>query len=499
MYHLKIFWINLWVVLVILLSSCSSGKAPPWKTSTPEAQGIDSQVLVKMLQKIQTGTIRLHSLILIRNDRLVLECYLQPYSRETLHNFKSASKSVLSALVGIAFQQGLIDSLNHPVLNYFPQYAAADSEVRKKQIRIFHLLTMTAGFELDENGPISTDIRQTKNWTQAILAQPLTANPGQQFNYTSWQSHLMAGILTQTAGQSLNEFAKKFLFDPLEIRNLHWAKSPEGTYMGGDDLWLTPMDLAKLGVLYLNHGQWQGQSIIPAGWVKNSTENQLAPLGILNAKAGYWWWLGYPGWQVVVGAGGQALMLNSDRKLVLVTTMAEASAHYSLLVDFIGPAIKSDSALPENPTACTALQQLVQALENPEPRPTPVPELAYSLSGTKYHLADNPLKFNSLIFNFKTGGKCQITYGTPTGEIKLQVGLDGIYRVTDTGKFGARPDHNQIALRGRWRDDTCFLLDYHELGTPSESRFEFQFQNTSIQITQSDLPAKTSTKFSGQM
>jgi CubicO group peptidase (beta-lactamase class C family) len=246
--------ILLMVPLCFLLPCFSCGQASNsyipddnWKVSTPETQGVDSLKLLEMFQDIQAkrGS-GLHSILIVKNGYLILESYIAPYHKGTLHNVKSASKSILSALVGIALREKFLKNLDQKVSEFYPEYV---NDPQKKDITLRHLLTMTAGltwsYDQETTSPVSPfDLEQWK-------AIPMRDTPGKKFEYNTMLAHMMSAILTKASGKSTKEIADSSLFKPLGISDVQWSKDNKGIYLGGAELFLKPRDMAKFGLLYL--------------------------------------------------------------------------------------------------------------------------------------------------------------------------------------------------------------------------------------------------------
>jgi CubicO group peptidase (beta-lactamase class C family) len=202
-----------------------------WELTAPEEQGIDSQNLLEMLQTVKKEKYNSHSIIIVRNQRLVLESYICPYTRDITHNTRSASKSMVSALVGIALREKWIDSLDRTVYSYLPQYFhhQADpgkTDPGKKKITLRHLLTMASGLKIQDQssqaggGPIFSSPDPVKS----TFEFPMSENPGERFNYITSLINVMSLILTETSGKNLKELADTYLFAPLGIKDVQWKK-----------------------------------------------------------------------------------------------------------------------------------------------------------------------------------------------------------------------------------------------------------------------------------
>jgi len=463
-----------------------------WEQSTPEAQGIDSHSLIRALSRVRDEGINLHSLIMVRNGHVIVEAYVHPYDEDTLHDVKSVSKSVLSALVGIAREEGILNSLDQTVSAYFPEYISDDMDARKRSITLRHLLTMTSGLDLDENGPIMDGIFASDNWVEATFARPMSEDPGQRFLYSTLLTHTMSGILTRASGQSLLELSNRSLFGPLGITGIQWKQGPKGYYRGGFGLFMTPRDMAKFGLLFLNQGRWNGEQIVPTEWVLESTRDHMAGIEADDGY-GYWWWRVGSFWSRLVGDygymaagwGGQRISVFRRWDMVVVATFADPEGFGKLFDDFDISSI-SDNPLPPNPEALQALEALVRGLQYPTPDPVPdLPPLAREISGRIYLLegVDRPSPFKDIAFDFTRPDRSTMTIGTDKGTYRLAVGLDGLYRTTPTDRLGRMPRDNRIAVRGRWTGDQSFAMDYMDVGDPNHVGMDVSFSEDRISIS----------------
>jgi CubicO group peptidase (beta-lactamase class C family) len=469
----------------------------PWERSTPEAQGLDSEVLLAGLQRIRDEEIDVHSLIIIRHGHVVLESYVHPYDRKTLHNVKSVSKSIISAVTGVALERGVLDDLDRPVYEFFPEYLDDDDDPLKRRITLRHLLTMTSGLDLDENAPIMYGIFGSEDWIGATLARPMVADPGTRFLYSTPLTHTMSGVLSRTSGKSLLELTREYLFEPLGIDHVQWKTGPRGYYFGGAELFLTPRDLANFGMLYLAGGRWNGKQIVPAEWVESSTRNRL-PAAIEDQLYGYWWWIKPDGGYFASGWNGQAVLVDPAAELVIVTTGADPKGVDTLFRGFEDYE-PSDEPLPPNPRAAEALIALVKELAAPTPMTEPeLPEVAAAVSGRTYRFEENPLGFEELSLEFDGGKGCRLSIVVKDKSFDSEVGLDGRYRFTETGDLGPMPENNRIAVRGAWVDDATFAIDAHEMGDPIHSRTLFTFSGDTIDVAVSVRPIGRNIHFRGE-
>lgn len=456
-----------------------------WPKSPPEQQGIRSELLVDMLEEIRDEDLKVRSVLIVRNNHLVLEAYVHPYTRDVAHDVKSVSKSVISALVGIALRDSILPSLDQPVHTYFPQYASFSDDSLKNAITLAHLLTMTSGLDIDENGPAMNDIATHEDMIEATFARSMLAPPGESFQYCTFLTLAMTRILTDASGVDLLELANDILFEPLGFANVHWGKDPQGYRFGGDQLWLRPIDMAKFGSLFLHHGRWHDRQVVPESWVTASTINRFAEFDEDGYNGyGYWWWLPSDGSYRARGAFGQIISIYPNENMVVVFTGASNEDWERLTDEFLLPAISEASQLPPNAQAVSRLRQLTHELSNPEPRaPDRSPAIATEISGRPFALEQNNLEFSELTFWFEEAGlgRLSITYGE--GSLDLAIGMDNVFRVTGGVSWGMRTDGNTFALRGRWVNDNQLELNIHEVGEPFYFDIELTFAENRVEGT----------------
>jgi len=324
----------------------------PWEKVTPESQGISTEDLESMVEHIDSNNVAVHSIIIYKNGTIPYEKYFEPFDENVLHNLKSTSKGIISALTGIALHEGYIDSLEESVLSYFPEYDVDDS-TGKADITIRDLLTMSAGLKWKENNLNSMyTFFVDKRIAKRVLSQPLETEPGTRFNYNTGLTHLLSAIISKASGMSTLEFAEDYLFNPLDIQNVQWDTDREGYHIGGSELFLTSRAMTKIGVMYLHNGEYRGSRIVPGEWVTASTSTQIGGyFHGANIQYGYLWWLniGNPLFTylddeeryLAMGARGQRIFIYPEKNAVIVITadQADESQCDILIRDFILPAL----------------------------------------------------------------------------------------------------------------------------------------------------------------
>jgi len=336
-----------------------------WRTASPESQGMDSKLLVKMLDTIGEKHIAIHSVLVICNGYIVLDAYSYPYDSDDTHNIHSCTKSVSSALVGIVMDKGYIKDVNQPVLDFFPKRVAKNLDADKKAMTLENLLTMTTGLECRDSALYNwrglRQLRNSPDWVQFMIDLPMAEVPGTRFEYCNGASFLLSAILQEQTGMNALSFAKENLFVPLSISDVRWPSNPQGITVGYSDLFMRPHDMAKIGYLYLNDGLWDGKRIISSQWIKASTRKHIAATS--TPGYGYQWWIVSPGIYTALGHKGQFIIVVPEKNMVAVFISSlgpeDSYSPLGLLASYIIPAVKSPTPLPENPNGEKALKSLI--------------------------------------------------------------------------------------------------------------------------------------------
>ena len=309
----------------------------------------DDPALTDLRQRIEAGEIpNVHSVLIARHGRIASEWYFSgpderrgeqlgniTFDAETIHDLRSATKSVVSILFGIAFADGAIESLDTSVLDYFPEYQDLQTDERRK-IQLHHLLSMSSGLHWDEDTYPYTDPRNSETAMDLAsdrlyfaLSQELEAAPGLQFRYSGGDVAIIAEIIARATKMPIDEFARKKLFEPLGVSEFEWIKDESGTPIAASGLRMLPRGMMRIGLMMLGDGQYEGRQIITTDWAQRSVE----PHTVVDREPGcgtnygYFWWLGPacpeiddPAWYSAFGNGGQRIFVVPEYDLVIVVT-----------------------------------------------------------------------------------------------------------------------------------------------------------------------------------
>ena len=375
------------IAVLIAFSGCASeagrdSSAAPektydgWRVSAPAAFDARVGLLDSMVQDIETGEyVNIHSVLLVKDGVLVLEEYFEGNDRSTLHEIRSATKSIGSMLAGIAIDQGFLPSENEPIYVFFEDdYAPSDGwSSRAKQVEFRHLMSMMSGYDCDDlstNFACEDAMYDTDDWVQYSLDLPFAYEPGSHWAYNSSSLILVGEVMARASKSKVDEFADRYLFEPLGIKRFRWQMSPKGRAWIGGGARMVPREMAKIGLLMLNRGMWNGQRLLSEDWIDKSTHKQgdMAGAGV---DYGYLWQRGwsYIGGERVTaywasGNGGQYIIVLPDNGMVAIFTGGNynsplANQPFGLLVDYILPAFFQPPSLEVTSLTAEEMQRLV--------------------------------------------------------------------------------------------------------------------------------------------
>jgi len=323
-----------------------------WKPNNLNSQHVDSTLIHKFFSQIKGSKHKLHSVLLVKNNQLILEEYFNGHTATKLHDLRSTTKSIRSILLGIAIDKGFIESVNDPISKYLKSPVPKNNlDKTKRGITIKHLLTMSSGLDCndwDKKSKGQEDkVYRKKDWLQYTLDLPMINKPGEVSNYCSMGVVLIAEIISQASGLTIDKFAEEYLFNPLVIQSLNWGHtSNKEVIPSGKRLYLTSRGMAKIGQLVLNKGKWKGKQIVSKKWIEESTTPKTKITGI---DYGYLWW-NIPfriNEKIIIsktatGNGGQYIMVIPEIDIVAVFT----GGAYNSQEDKLAFAIVKDVFLP---------------------------------------------------------------------------------------------------------------------------------------------------------
>ena len=316
-----------------------------WRVAMAEDVGISYEVLEGMVEHINAWGIGADSVMVIKDGYVVLDAYFPGFDEGELHIVYSCTKSVVSTLIGLAMEEGRIGSLDLGLADLFPDRTMGNPSAWKDEMTLRDLLTMTAGFDAEDSylyDWVGLDrMHDAPDALQYVLDLPVIEEPGTRFEYTNGVSHLLSCIITEVTGVSALDYARERLFSPLGIGEAEWRTDSLGRNWGYSSLYLTPHDMAKIGYLFLNGGEWDGELVVPGEWVEEATRKHVHA-GTLLDDYGFQWWVSPKGYYSAIGYKGQFIHVVPELDLIMVTTSSreeDFNRIQDLLESFVIPAV----------------------------------------------------------------------------------------------------------------------------------------------------------------
>ena len=476
-----------------------------WRTASPESQGIDSAVLADAIETARKSGVNIHSLLVVRNNFIVAEAYFYPYDGKAPHDLASVTKSITGTLIGMAIEQKKIKGVDQKALQFFSKMKIANKDARKEKITVGNLLTMSSGLNCIAKGePTLWEMLNQPDNAKYMLDLAMVAEPGSNFSYCSGGMHLLSAIISNATGMNEEAFAKRFLFEPIGIKQMIWPVDPQNVNHGFGNLHLLPRDMAKLGVLYLNNGRWDGRQIIQADWVTAATTSKIKTGGARDY--GYGWWIPAAGNIIpyeASGRGGQQISVMPSKNTVIVFN--GGGFNTGDVLKLIQPAIKSDQALPENSAAAAKLKSAISDVAKAvEPAVIqPLPAIAKIISGKTFTVENNWIGLKTLTLRFPETGDPTAKFSfvenwnmnrtEKLSEVR-PIGLDGRLRLSPNGRYGL-----SVGVRGNWEDDHTFVLEYDEVANLNSYKMRLSFTENSVSIQAKERTGLFDEKFDGKI
>jgi CubicO group peptidase (beta-lactamase class C family) len=467
-------------MVTVLSMLLALGATANWKTATPEEMGMDSAALVRMFDAVAATRIPVHSIQIVRHGHLVLDAYFYPYNTETRHDVASVTKSVTSTVVGLAIARGHLHGVTQPLISFFPERTVAALDDRKRRLNLAHLLTMQAGWDcgFEPKEERLKQMTRSTDWIQFMLDLPMLTEPGARWAYCSGNCHILSAIISHTTGTNALAFARTELFQPLGITDVAWPVDANGHNHGWGDLQMHPRDMAKLGQLFLQNGQWEGRQVVYKEWIAAATRPHVGKTSN-NDRYGYFWWVkgdDLPTMYEAVGRGGQRITIWPAKHLVVVFT--GGGFEPADLGKFLLEAIKSDEPLPQNMRAARQLQQrLRDALKPPRVRArSKAPAMAQRISGKVFKISGSSASIDSLSLHFNRANhsaEAEIALNSPKALLRFPVGLDGAERFS-TNAINGLPQ----CARGQWTSGDTFGLELDLVGGINFYTLNLKFADT---------------------
>ncbi len=499
------------LLVLLLVANSLIAQTVSLPRSIPEDEGVSSQNILEFLDAAEKSKHEFHSLMVIRHGKVVAEGWWKPYEREIPHTMYSVSKSFTSTAIGFAVKENLL-KLDDPVVSFFPNEAPPTISDNLKELRVRHLLSMTVGHQPDPTGYIVT--RDT-NWVKAFLSTPILHKPGSRFLYNTMATYMLSAILQKVTGQKLFDYLQPRLFQPLGISGNDWEVDLQGINVGGWGLRIRTEDMAKLGLLYLQKGRWNGTQLLPEQWVEEATTKQIlqSPEASQPARDSSDWLQGY-GYQFWRsrnnsfrgdGAFGQFIIVLPEQDAVIAITAetADMQDEFNLVWKYLYPAFKRGK-IRKDKQAHRQLQERLASLSLPVSAPGTI-AAAQVLQGSTYSVETNDKKIKRISFSSQ-GNILKLGIRTDSTNDEIDF-TSGDWAADTTSRHGpyllGAAKARFIGLpafqtRGNyeWKNGNTLELKLRYVESPHSEYMNFQFDKDNVVInarTSLDPHGKTTT------
>ena len=400
------FKITVVYLLLLTIVSCTEKQAGNLlPRSTPEAEGVSSQAILTFLDSAAVNAeTEFHSFMFIRHGKVIAEGWWNPFAPELKHTLYSTSKSFTSTVIGLAISENKL-SLDDKLISFFPEYLPDTISENLSNVKIRDMLSMSVGQRRESS---STGAE----WIRTFLETPVESEPGTTFRYSSMASYMLSAIVQKVTGEKVIDYLTPRLFTPLGIDYADWETSPEGINTGGWGLRLKTEDAAKLGLLYLQEGKWNGKQILPASWVKDATSVKIYQNPNLteeqrksasDSMQGYC----YQFWRIrnnsytALGAFGQFIIVMPEKDAVIVLTSESNNmwGGLDMVWKYLYPGI-NDKPLPADENKSDELKNRLASLSLPVPEKNSNEAISSLISGKTIAFAENQDQIQSMSLQF---------------------------------------------------------------------------------------------------
>jgi CubicO group peptidase (beta-lactamase class C family) len=464
------------LLVVAMLAVAGSARADrELPRGSPEELGVSSAAVLSFIEaadKIES----MNSFMLVRHGHVVAEGCWAPYEASAPHSLYSLSKSFTSTGVGLAIAEGKL-SLDDPVLKFFSDEAPAQPSANLKAMRVRDLLRMATGHQTEPPRP------PNQSWVKAFLAHAVPFKPGTHFLYNTSATYMLSAIIQKVTGETLLNYLKPRLFEPLGIEHPTWETSPQGISAGGYGLSIRTEDIAKFGQLYLQKGEWLGKQLVPASWVEEATARQTAngsnPQSDWDQGYGYQFWRCRHGAYRGDGAFGQyCIVLPRQHAVIAITSgVRDMQAVLNVVWDKLLPGMKASPLPPDE----EAHKQLLEKLKGLALRPVEGSAASAKLAGKSYEFPTNDRKLEAV----------RLEADGPHGAVTLVARVNGAeQRIVcghGTWKKGraawGRLPVQPVAASGAWTGDETFTAKLCFYETPFIFTMRLQFSGDEVRCT----------------
>ena len=440
----------------------------PLPRRLPESQGVSSASVLSFLDGIEDAIHDLHGFMLLRHGAVVAEGWWRPYGPELPHMLFSLSKSFTSTAVGFAVSEGLL-SPEDTVLSFFPEDAPDTVSPNLAAMKVRHLLTMTTGHDRDSTD--ATFRRRDRRAEKAFLSLPVEHEPGTRFVYDTAATYMLSAIVQKRTGKTLMDYLTPRLFEPTGIREARWDSHPNGVNFGGFGLNVRTEDIARLGLLYLNGGMWDGKRVLPEAWIAEATARQVPNAGANPDWAqgyGYQFWRCQPrGVYRGDGAFGQycVVMPEQDAVVAITAGLGDMQGVLTRIWERLLPGMR-DAPIAESPDTAE-LGRRLQGLHYDPPTGRDSSPMASRVSGVEYALEKNGMRLSALRLDFHPDSCIlALRFGRKRSVVTLGYGAWREESMGLPAVHGPGLVEQPVAASGVWTADDAFTVTIRRLLTP---------------------------------
>lgn len=466
------------------LSVLLAAAAVSWalETGVPESSGVSSGAILDWVESVERDIDALHSFVLVRHGKIIAEGWWAPYERERPHMLYSLSKSFTATAVGLAADEGKL-RLDDKVLSFFPDKAPAAPSANLAAMRVRDLLCMGTGNHNDTFAPMKKE--PAGDWVSVFLSQPVEHAPGTFFRYNTGATYMLSAILHKTTGQHLLDYLTPRLFAPLEIDSAAWERCPQGLHTGGYGLKVKTRDIAALGQLYLQKGEWQGKRLLSEQWVAQATASQIDngsnPESDWNQGYGFQFWRCRHNAYRGDGAFGQYCIVMPDQDAVLAITsgLGNMQQVLDLVWTRLLPAMRPEP-LSADPATQAILTGKLSSLALAPVQGNDSSPRSGSILGKTYTFGENENGLRSISLRRDGSGVCLVVHNDH-GEQHLPCGYGRWEKSLLTfEKELARPinetnGRQPVASSGAWTSPDTYTVQTYFCETPFRLTLTFRF------------------------
>ena len=470
------------VVSLVAASTAAWADAVPSKQlprSDPEAQGIPSKAIQAFVEAAEAKIDAVHSVMVVRHGRVVAEGWWTPYGKNDPHVMYSLSKSFTSTAVGLAIADGKL-TLDDSVVAAFPEDAPATVSDNLKAMRLRDLLRMNTGQHADDVSAFHFD--GDDKLTRVFLSLPVAHKPGTHFWYNTPATYMASAMVQKATGQTVLDYLRPRLFEPLGTLNPTWDASKQGITLGGFGLRIRTEDIARFGQLYLQKGEWQGKRLVPADWIAEATARQTSngssPTSDWEQGYGYQFWRCRHGLYRGDGAFGQfcIVMEKQDAVVAITSGTRDLAGVMNLVWEHILPALDA-KPLPADKASVTKLRQKLGGLTLPSQAGEAMKPLAAQVSGKRYVFPANEAKLEAVVVEFGPDGAV-IRLRQNGKDTRIPAGR--VWQRGETLLTLGVPE--KVAGTGAWTADDTFTAKLAAYETPFVQTVAFQWKGEELRV-----------------